>query len=81
METYKGLVINYGEGGGLQNGIIAGPKLFAASPRPPSRQVEMSAPPVLKGGNFLRPPSVWLKFQALAEKLPQNLFCLPFSMA
>ena len=25
----KGLVINYGEGGGLQNGKIAGPKLFA----------------------------------------------------
>ena len=25
----KGLVINYGEGGGLQNGKIADPKLFA----------------------------------------------------
>ena len=25
----KGVVINYGEGGGLQNGKIAGPKLFA----------------------------------------------------
>ena len=29
----KGLVINYGEGrGGLQNGKIAGPKLFAPPP-------------------------------------------------
>ena len=28
--TYKGLVINYGEGGGLQNGKIAGPKLLAS---------------------------------------------------
>ena len=28
----EGLVINYGEGGGLQNGKIAGPKLFAPPP-------------------------------------------------
>ena len=28
LSFYKGLVINYGEGG-LQNGKIAGPKLFA----------------------------------------------------
>ena len=37
--------------GGLQNGKIAGPKLFA--------------PPLLKSGNFTRPPpTIWLKLQA-----------------
>ena len=41
----KGLVINYGEGGGgLQNGKIAGLKLFV--PPPPSRQGKtFRAPP------------------------------------
>ena len=29
FQVNKGLVINYGGGGGLQNGKIAGPKLFA----------------------------------------------------
>ena len=38
----KGLVINCGEGG-LQNGKITGPKLFAP-------------PPLLKSGNFSCPP-------------------------
>ena len=32
MKIGKGLVINYGEGGGLQNGKITGPKLFAPPP-------------------------------------------------
>ena len=35
----------------------------------------------LKGGNYLRPVSVWLKLEAPVLKLPQNLLCLPFSMA
>ena len=48
----KGLVINYGEGG-LQNGKIAGPKLFAP---PPQDRVKLFAPPLLKCGNFTRPP-------------------------
>ena len=39
----KGLVINYGEGGGgLQNGKIAGPKLFAP---PPQDRVKLFASP------------------------------------
>ena len=44
----KGLVINYGEGG-LQNGKIAGPKLFAP---PPQDRVKPFVPPLLKSGNF-----------------------------
>ena len=39
-ETFKGLVINYGEGG-LQNGKIAGPKLFA-----PQDRVKLFVPPL-----------------------------------
>ena len=39
--TTKGLVINYGEGG-LQNGKIAGPKLFAP---PPQDGVKLYMPP------------------------------------
>ena len=49
----KGLVINYGEGAGLHNGKIAGPKLFA----PPQVRVKPFVPP---------PPSIWLKLQATA---------------
>ena len=50
----KGLVINYGEGGGLQNGKIAGPKLFA----PPLKTGSNFSrpPPLVKSGNFSRPP-------------------------
>ena len=33
MCSYVKLVINYGEGGGLQNGKIAGPKLLAPTPQ------------------------------------------------
>ena len=73
----KGLVINYGEGGGgLQNGKIAGLKLFA----PPSQdRVKKFAPPLLKGGNFLRPPppSLWLKLQASVLKTTSKLFVPP----
>ena len=50
---HKGLVINYGEGGGLQNGKIAGPKLFAPSPQD---RVKLFMPPFLNSGNFSCPP-------------------------
>ena len=40
--------------GGLQNGKIAGRKLFA--PPPQDRVNTFCAPPLLKNGNFLRPP-------------------------
>ena len=45
LSLYKGLVINYGEGGGggLQNGKIAGLKLFA--PHPQDR-VKLFVPPL-----------------------------------
>ena len=39
--------------GGLQNGKIAGPKLFAP---PPQDRVKLFVPPLLKSGNFTRPP-------------------------
>ena len=51
--------------GGLQNGKITGPKLFA--PPPPQDRVKLFAPhPLLKSGNFLCPPTIWLKYQATA---------------
>ena len=63
FDTGKGLVINYGEGpGGLQNGKIAGPNFFA--PPPLKTSVKLFMPPLLKGGNFTRPPTIWLKLQA-----------------
>ena len=40
--------------GGLQNGKIAGPKLFA--PPSPQDRVKLFASPLLKSGNFSRPP-------------------------
>ena len=59
-ERGKGLVINYGKGG-LQNGKIAGPKLFA----PPFKTgLNFLRPPLLKIGNSSRPPTIWLKLQA-----------------
>ena len=48
----KRLVINYGRG--LQNGKIAGRKLFVP---PPQDRVKLVTPPFLKGGNFLHPPN------------------------
>ena len=39
--------------GGLQNGKIAGPKLFAP---PPQDRVKLFAPPLLKSVKFTRPP-------------------------
>ena len=50
--------------GGLQNGKIAGPKLFAP---PLQDRVKLFAPPLLKSGNFSRPPpTMWLKLKATA---------------
>ena len=62
---YKGLVINYGEGaGGLQNGKIAGPKLFAPPPLKPG--YNFSCPPFKEWKLFVPPPIIWLKLQATA---------------
>ena len=50
--------------GGLQNGKIAGPKLFAP---PPSRQgITFHAPPFKGWKLFVPPPTIWLKLQATA---------------
>ena len=58
-----GLIINYGEGGGgLQNGKITGPKLFAPPPPPPSRQGKtFHVPPFKERKLFAPPPLIWLK--------------------
>ena len=47
----------------LQNGKIAGPKLFVT---PAQDEVKPVVPPFLKGGKILRPPSLWLKLQTTA---------------
>ena len=72
VDLCKGPVIKYGEcvcvwaggggGGGLQNGKIAGLKLFAPPPPPEDRVKLVLPPPFFKGGNFVHPPSVqvWL---------------------
>ena len=49
---FKGLVINNGEGGGLQLGKSQVRNFL----RSPQDRVKPFAPPLLKGGNFLRPP-------------------------
>ena len=49
---------------GLQNGKIAGSKLFA--PPPPQDRIKLLMPPLLKSGKFSRPPTIWLKLQATA---------------
>ena len=49
--------------GGLQNGKIVGPKLFAP---PPQDRLKMFTPPLSKSGNFLCPHTIWLKLQATA---------------
>ena len=77
----KGPVINYGEG--ATEWENRGSKTFAPPPPPSKTGSNFSRPPLVKGGNILRPPPplVWLKLQAPVFKLPQNLFCPPFSMA
>ena len=70
------LVINYGEGV-YKMGKIVGPKFYTPTTPPPSRQGKAFCAPLLKSGNFLSPPSIWLKLQATTSKLPQNLLCPP----
>ena len=77
----KGLVIHYGEGG-YKMGKSS--EAFCNSPPPPhSRQGKtFCAPPFKHWQLFAPPPSIWLKLQATAKKIPpKNVFCLPFSMA
>ena len=63
--------------GGLQNGKIAGPKLFA----PPQDRVKLFAPPLLKSGNFLCPPYNMAKTSSYRVKTTPKLVVPPFSMA
>ena len=60
--------------GGLQNGKIAGPKLFAP---PPQDRVKLFAPPLLKSGNFTRPPYNMAKTLSYHVKSILKLFVPP----
>ena len=61
--------------GGLQNGKIAGPKLFAP---PPQDRVKLLAPPLLKSGNFSRPPPYNMaKTSSYCVKTTPKLFAPP----
>ena len=60
--------------GGLQNGKIAGPKLFAP---PPSRQGKTFRAPLLKSGNFTRPPYNMAKTSSYRVKTTPKLFVTP----
>ena len=63
--------------GGLQNGKIAGPKLFAP---PPQDRVKLFAPPLLKSGNFTRPPPYNMaKTSSYHVKSTPKLFVPPAS--
>ena len=60
--------------GGLQNGKIAGPKLFAP---PPQDRVKLFATPLLKSGNFTRPPYNMAKTSSYRVKSTPKLFVPP----
>ena len=56
---------------------IVGPKCFAPPPSRQGKSFYAIPHPLLKGGNLLWPPPVWLKLQAPVLKLPQNLLYPP----
>ena len=60
--------------GGLQNGKIAGPKLFAP---PPQDRVKLFAPPLLKSGNISCPPYNMAKTSSYRVKSTPKLFVPP----
>ena len=60
--------------GGLQNGKIAGPKLFAP---PPQDMVKLFVPPLLKSGNFRAPPYNMAKTSSYRVKTIPKLFVPP----
>ena len=61
--------------GGLQNGKIAGPKLFAP---PPQDRVKLFTAPLLKSGNFSRPPPYNMaKTSSYCVKTTLKLFVPP----
>ena len=60
--------------GGLQNGKIAGPKLFAP---PPQDRVKLFAPPLSKSGKFLRPAYNMAKTSSYRVKTTPKLFVPP----
>ena len=73
----KGLVINYGEGGG---GYKMGKSRVwnFLCPPPPQDRVNLLAPPLLKSGNFLRPPPFNMaKTSSYCIKTPPYTFYAP----
>ena len=83
LRVTKGLVINYGEGGGgggLQNCKIVGPKLFAPPP-PPQDRVKLFGPPLFKSGNFSCPAYNMAKTLSYHVNTTPKLVVPPFNMA
>ena len=82
LTIHKGLVINYGEGGGgLQNGKI-GPgvrNFLCLPPPPPQDRVKLFVPPLLKSGNFTRPSYNMTKISSYHVKTTPKLFVPPLS--
>ena len=75
--TYKGLIRDWSlitGRGGLQNGKIVCPKLFAP---PPQDMVKLFAPPLLNIGNFWRPPYNMAKTSSYYVKTTPKLFVPP----
>ena len=60
--------------GGLQNGKIAGPQLFAT---PPHDRVKLFEPPLLKSGNFSRLPYNMASTSSYLLKTTPKLFVPP----
>ena len=80
ITCYKGLVINYGEGGGATKWENRGSETFCT---PPSRQGKPFCAPLLKSQNFLRPHFNMAKTLSYCIKTTQKLVVPPppFSMS
>ena len=77
MKLCKGLVINYREGG-ASKWENRGSKTFCAPP--PQDRVKLFAPPLLKGGNLLRPPISIAKTSSYRIKNTPKLFITPIQL-
>ena len=72
-KLHKGLVINYGEGGATK-WENRGSETFCA---PPQDRVKLFAPPLLKSGNFSRPPYNMATTPSYRVKTTPKLFVPP----
>ena len=74
IEAAKGLVINYGEGGGYKMGKSRVRNFLCP---PPRDRVKLFSPPLLKSGNFSRPPYNMAKTSSYRVKTTPKLFVPP----